>query len=194
MKETFFDGYKSHNYSAKWDVPAEHNLNYGRIPVSIKTAKYPTSIGLGDAIRQFETDQDFLFIVGFWSQEADFKRIVNVSHVTVKKDLWRSLWGCVTYEALKELDNLIKNTNLHYFEARSKAQQLKRIPPLSQCPITLNPKIDSKTQRRLQCSIGFDLFFKKIAVGFSDKAVKEPTLWGVNVPPPWTSGSRKFNR
>lgn len=59
VKETFFEPFKA-NYAQKWDVPAEHNclcevpLDLRGLPVSIKTAKFGSPIGLGDAARQFK--------------------------------------------------------------------------------------------------------------------------------------------
>ena len=84
VKNTFFSGYKG-GYSDKWDIPCEFNKKYGGIPVSIKTAKYGSTIGLGDACRQFDTKENFLMIVGFWKQEGRYKRIVNASAVIVEK-------------------------------------------------------------------------------------------------------------
>src|SRR3989338_8737605 len=186
VKNTFFNGYRG-GYSDKWDVPQEFNKKYGGLPVSIKTAKYGSTIGLGDARRQFDTTEDFLMIVGFWKQEGKYKRIVNATAVVVEKELWTELWKPVTLEDLIKLDSLIKNTGLHYTKIRKMAQDLKKQKPYSLCEITLNPKIDSKTQRRLQCGIRFGLYFGKIAPGSSSEISKTPTLWKVEVPKPWES-------
>ena len=102
IKDTFFNGYRG-GYSDKWDVPVEFNSK-NKLPVSIKTAKYGSTIGLGDAIRQFNTNEDFLLIVGFWKQEGKLKHIVNVSAVVVKKEVWKNLWLPIKFDNLKKLD------------------------------------------------------------------------------------------
>ena len=74
------------------------------------------------------------------------------------------------------------------------AQDLKKTTPFFLSKITLNPKIDSKTQRRLQCGIKFNLYFEKLAVDISSEAINNPSIFGVIVPNPWKSESRKFNK
>lgn len=191
VKDTFFNGYRG-GYSDKWDVPMKFNKK--GLPVSIKTAKYGSTIGLGDAIRQFSTDEDFLLIVGFWKQEGKLKRIVNASSVIIKKDDWKDLWVPIKLIDLQKLDSLIKNMNIGHKEVRIMAQDLKKTTPYSLAKITLNPKIDSKKQRRLQCGIKFNLYFEKFATNTSSEIIENPSLFGVNVPPPWKSEGRKFNR
>jgi len=193
VKNTFFNGYKG-GYSDKWDVPREFNKKHGGLPISIKTAKYGSTISLGDARRQFDTKEEFLMIVGFWKQEGIYKKIVNVTSVVVKKELWAKLWEPIVLEDLIKLDSLIKNTSLHYTKVRKMAQDLKKQKPYLLCKITLNPKVDSKTQRRLQCGIKFGLYFEKIAFKNSPEINKNPTLWGIDVPKPWESGSRIFHK
>lgn len=64
VKNTFFTEVES-TYTQKWDIPKEHNSGdklpqqLRNIPVSIKMAKFGSPIGLGDAIRQFNIDEDF---------------------------------------------------------------------------------------------------------------------------------------
>lgn len=193
VKDTFFDSYRG-GYSDKWDIPAKFNKKFGNLNVSIKTAKYGSTIGLGDALRQFDINDDFLIIVGFWKQNGKYKKIVNVSSVVVNSKVWRKLWQPVNFTELIKLDRLIKNTSLHYTVVRKMAQDLKKINPYSLCKITLNPKIDSKTQRRLQCGIKFHLYFEKIAIKHSSKIVENPSLFDITVPEPWESNSRKFNK
>lgn len=193
VRDTFFEEYKT-TYSAKWDIAKEANKKYGNLPISIKTAKYGSSIGLGDAIRQISIDEEFILLVGFWKQEGDFKRIVNVSATEINLTLWKSLWKPLTLKEISILDKLIKSYDIHYSEIRKLAKGMKTNKPYCDCSITLNPKIDSKIQRRLQCSIGFKLYFNTIAVGVSSEAQERPKLWGVEVPEPFESGSRIFNR
>jgi hypothetical protein len=56
--------------------------------------------------------------------------------------------------------------------------------------ITLNPKIDSRVQRRLQCSLSFDKLFSHLAPDASRAAADSPELWGGRVPAPFYSPPR----
>ena len=57
VRDTFFDGY-SGSYMQKWDIPPDANTHasvptaFRSIPVSIKTAKLGSPIGLGDVLRE----------------------------------------------------------------------------------------------------------------------------------------------
>lgn len=110
IRRTFFDGYQPLAYTQKWDIPASVNLRYGGVPVNPKATKYGTPVGLGDALRQYQVDEPFLLIIGYWEQETpETKRFVKVISPTVSVALWRRLWEPVTLEDLQRLDALIKN-------------------------------------------------------------------------------------
>lgn len=194
VRETFFAGYQSDSYTSEWDVNKQSNINYGGVPVSIKTAKYGNSIGLGDALRQFRISEDFLLITGFRRQEDGNKRFVNIvaAHITVAT--WQSLWNPITEADLLKLDSTIKNRELTYEEARVSAQQIKSQPPFTKAQMTVNPKIDSKTQRRLQCTLGFSTLFSVIALEAEQLVVDTPKLFGVESMGPISSNPRVFNR
>lgn len=192
IRTTFFDGYQPARTTQKWDIPAAANRRHGGLPVNPKAARYGTALGLGDALRQFDIDEPFILVAGFWRQEGPTKRFVNVTAVTIHPETWRLLWGPVTRADLERLDALIKDRSLDYREARRRAHALNATPPFSEALITLNPKIDSKTQRRLQCSLRFDHFFDLLA-GDADRDESDiPSLWGVPLPGGLTSAPRAF--
>ena len=74
-RNTFFGKYLG-NYMQKWDIPASENkepevpIEWRDFPVSIKTAKWGSPIGLGDAIRQRKINESFVMIAGFWRQRT----------------------------------------------------------------------------------------------------------------------------
>lgn len=195
IKENFFINSEG-KYSDKWDIKPECNINpvlpkeFHHLPVSIKTAKNKSPIGLGDAIRQYDIDSDFLLIVGFWKQANSFKFFVSVEAARIELKVWKNLWSPLKRDALIYLDSSIKDTNHNYSDVRKIAQGIKR--DLPQTKIVLNPKIDSKRQRRLQCSLPYNIFWSEIVK-------KEPyenlsaSFFNVNVPNPIKSLPRKFN-
>ena len=193
LRDTFFGGYKPQNYTQKWDIPATANPDHGRIPVNPKATKHGTPIGLGDAVRQFEINETFLLIVGFWEQVTHAeKRWTNVQAVTVAPENWKKLWLPVTQADLDRLNGIIKDKSLSLEEARKRAQEIKSKPPFTLAVIQVNPKIDS-SQRRLQCSLRFDDFFKHLAPEASSATLPKPQVFGVAVPAQFESAPRKIS-
>jgi hypothetical protein len=181
VRDTFFDGYRPPGYTQKWDIPAEVNTRHGGIPVNPKAARYKGPVDLGDALRQFDIDEPFWLIIGYWEDADGSRKIVAITAVRVEPDTWRKLWGGITRTDLEKLDAEIKDRSLTPEEARKRAQAIKRQPPFTDAAITLNPKIDSKTQRRLQCSLSFPQVFRLLAPDESPRPQPVPALWGT----PW---------
>ncbi len=192
VRDTFFDGYRPPNYTQKWDIPAAINRNFGGVPVNPKAAKYGTPVDLGDALRQFKIEEPFILVIGFWRQEGDEKRFVNIVAPRIDPEAWRTLWGPVTLADLQRLDAVIKDKSLTPEQARAAASKIKNSPPFTQSVIVVNPKIDSKTQRRLQCSLRFVDVFKHLVPGGNPAMQDDPALWGVAFPTTVASKSRVF--
>jgi len=194
VRTTFFNGYKPPGYTQKWDIPAAINREHGGLPVNPKATKYRSSVDLGDALRQFDIDEPFILIIGYWVQEGDAKRIVNIVAPVITPATMRKLWGDITREDLVRLDSLIKDRSLDYREVRKQAQAMKKSHPFNTSIITLNPKIDSKGQRRLQCSLSFGKVFEHLAPGADDGIQDPPVLWGVPFTETIASRSRSFDK
>jgi hypothetical protein len=192
VRDSFFEGYVPPGYTQKWDIPAAANKAHGGVPVNPKATKYATPVDLGDALRQFAIAEPFILVIGYWQQEGDAKRFVNIVALLITPEQWRKLWGPVTRADLEKLDALIKDRSLDYREARERAQAMKRAAPFNQSVIVLNPKIDSKTQRRLQCSLRFEDVFKFLAPDADRKPQERPVLWGVEFPRTVDSKPREF--
>jgi hypothetical protein len=190
LRDTFFGGYEPQGYTQKWDIPASANLDHGRVPVNPKAAKHGTAVGLGDAMRQFEINEPFLLIVGFWEQvTTEEKRWVNVQAPLVQPEQWQKLWGNITRTDLERLITAIKDKSLSIDEARTKAKELKAQPPFDSAIIELNPKIDS-SQRRLQCSLSFDAFFDHLAPKAERGKLDSPSVFDVPLPAQFLSQPR----
>lgn len=190
VRDTFFGGYKPASYTQRWDVPASANRDHGGVPVNPKAIKHGTAVDLGDALRQFEIDESFMLVIGFWEQDGDVKRIVNIIAPTITPEQWRKLWGPVTYADLRRLDALIKDPGPSVEELRKRALRVKNSPPFTQAVIQVNPKIDDHGQRRLQCSIRFSDVFKHLAPDADPKPQARPALFGVEYPGPIASPPR----
>ncbi len=81
-------------------------------PVNPKAGKYGTSVDLGDALRQFDTAEPFILVLGFWRQEVDEKIFVNLVAPRIEPAVWKKLWGAVTRADLEKLDAVIKDRSL----------------------------------------------------------------------------------
>ena len=180
IKKVFFDIY----YTSEWDIPKELNPSKKGGPISIKTAKWKGSVYFGDAIRQFDIKTDFTLIVGFWTKISEKKKIVKITESIIPKSEWRKFWGSISKEDLLKLDKCIKDRSKNFRIARLEAQKIKKLLNPKSCIITLNPKIDSKNQRRLQCSLPFNKFFKYIVKKPEPTEDKEFILWGRKIEPP----------
>lgn len=211
IKKTFFESYVQTTHTHKWDALsvkfksryAVYTSAFSGLPVSLKMCKYGNSIALGDALRQYENDEDFLIIIGFWKQQGNVKKMVAVEAAKVRAGEWKDLFASQplpeeeseveivveeitektkgndpVWTKLNHLDSIIKKTP-HYKDARKLAGQEKKT--FRNLGVTLNPKIDSKTQRRLQCSLGFGTFSTKF-VKRKIQSFSDCTLWGESVP------------
>lgn len=192
IRQTFFGGYQPEGYTQKWDIPAEANRDHGGIPVNPKAIKYGAPVGMGDALRQFDSDENHLLILGFWDQTNGDKRFVKAAVIEMTPELHRKLWAPIDRASLEALDAVIKNRELPVTEVRKMAQEMKNRPPFSEAIMQVNPKIDTKGQRRLQCSIRFADVFKHLAPEVSPQREERPTLFGVEIPKVRDSGPRTF--
>lgn len=195
--DTFFNGYRPSGYTQKWDIPAEANRlpepALAGLPINPKATKFGAPVGLGDALRQFDIEEPFILVLGYWEQPApEEKRFVKILAPRVDPKIWRALWGPVTRADLERLDLVVKDRSVPPEEARRRAQAMKSRPPFSECVFVLNPKIDSKTQRRLQCSLRYEDVRKHLAPGSAFGPDEIPALWGVPFPGDFASAPRTF--
>ena len=120
VRDHFFSGYAG-TYMQKWDVHPDHNIHdavpiqFQKLPVSVKTAKLGSPIGLGDILRQRQIDHDFLMIVGFWEQRTKTEKwIVDIGCASFLAADWQSLWGQLTLAEIHQIDAVVKNMGEHY--------------------------------------------------------------------------------
>ena len=182
VRDTFFGGYRPAGNTQRWDVPASSNADHGGVPVTLKTARLGATVELGDALRQYAVDEPFMLVVGFWEPAGDAKRFVNIVAPVIPPELWRKLWGPVTFADLQRLDALIKDTGPTVEEIRRRALAIRNSPPFNQAIIQVNPRIDERGQRHLQCSLRFRDVFMHLAPDANQGAQERPTIFGIEYP------------
>ncbi len=175
VADTFFGGYRPEGATQKWDIPASANQDHGGIPVNPKATKDGSPVGFGDALRQYDINEPFLLIVGFWRQDGETKRFLRSLVARVEPSAWRALWGDIRRKDLLELDRIVKDTSRPIAEVRREVLRRKKEEPFASAAIQVNPKID-RSQRRLQCSITAARLFAVFAPG-------GPEIFGVPIPP-----------
>jgi hypothetical protein len=91
-----------------------------------------------------------------YMQLADTRRIKEVIELDVNAEFHATLFGNATREEIAALDTYIKSIPAHGRTAEHQAtykQMAATLKARSGGWVTYNPKVDSKAQRRLQCSI-----------------------------------------
>jgi hypothetical protein len=141
------------DYTGPWDVPTIYDSELN-LPTSIKTSKGRT-IGLSDARRFLKINEPFRLIFSQYVQKDGIKHFKEIREYIITVDVLRQIIGDLTYDFVEFFHNELKKFpegKENAILARKKAREIKRESTYKSL-LKLNPKIDSKDQRRLQCSI-----------------------------------------
>ena len=142
--------------TAGFDIEAKFDKERG-LPTLIKVTGN-NIIGLADARSFWKIDDSIRLLVGHYSQDKDMKVFHTIYEFFLDKNLLENLKAEVPLNVIANFHDGLSLKNFpkgQYINARQWAQAEKtKIETLyPHCKITFNPKIDSKTQRRLQCSV-----------------------------------------
>lgn len=154
IKSTVFGVDGKEKYTAIHDIPRSRNTLNPNENISIKTTGN-SLLCMGDALRvfEYEPDVEHTCIVIQYVQRGEEKVLTHVYELDLtQRDV---LWGSVTKQDIEELDRLVRSmpANRRDPDIDKAITQKKRELNTKSGAIRFNPKIDSKTQRRLQCSI-----------------------------------------
>ena len=142
------------------DIECEQNKFNKNENISIKTS-CSACVECGDIIRIFKYDftrQNTIILVLLAQSSPTEKTIKEVIEINYTEKLHNLLFGSITLEELEEYVNLVKsipsgkNTDKTYLKNKKELQQKH------QMNLSINPKVDSKSQRRVQCKIPLKLF------------------------------------
>jgi len=141
-------------YTAVHDIPRSRNTLNPNENISIKTTGN-SLLCMGDALRVFdyEPEVEHTCIVIQYAQRWEEKVLTHVYELDLTQR--EVLWGSVTKQDIEELDRLVRSmpANRRDADIDRAITQKKRELNAKSGAVRFNPKIDSKTQRRLQCSI-----------------------------------------
>ena len=151
---------------------------------SVKTAK-GNKVDCGDILRRMN-EKEYDVIVGVWDQVGDRKIFHTEYTFHIKSEDYDKLWGSMKYELVEEYDTFIKSIPAGreaQQNTKIKRQVLKNAISDKKALMVIHPKVDSKKQRRVQCSFKID---EMIASGV-EYAKKD-----INIT--IKSSARKFNK
>lgn len=157
IKEKVFGLNPLKNDTKKYDINFDENKFNQNENISIKTTGN-NSVAFADIIRFFNADFDkkYTIILIKYSQSKDYKNITEVLEIEYTEKIKKFLFGSITEKELSDYVDLIKsishgkvpvNTKKNYKEIK------KNLEKRFNMNITINPKVDSKKQRRVQCTI-----------------------------------------
>lgn len=178
-------------YTAVHDVDRNRNTLNSNENVSIKTAGN-TTLCMGDALRVFdyETGVEHTCVALQYVQREQRKILTSVYELDLTKR--EILWKNVTKQDVEELDRLVRSmpANKRDAEIDKAIKQKKKELNAKSGAIKFNPKIDSKTQRRLQCSIPKFATYPELI----KSSTTQPIVRGVEISASIESGRRVRNR
>ena len=179
--------------TASFDIEARFDKRRG-LPTSIKSTASEV-IGLSDARRFWSVNEDYRMIVGPFEQRVGIKKFAKIHEFLLDQEILQSLRGDVS---LAEVQAFHEGLALKVFvagthdKARRWAKGQNKIFASRNCAIVLNPKIDSKTQRRLQCSVSLRILIKYCA-GKGLHIVHDEWIGDLRLPLELNSSAREFD-
>ena len=139
------------------DISRCNNIFNPNENVSIKsTGSYV--ISCGDVLRFHDYDFSLIntLITLKWVQEGDLKRIERIYEIDYNQDCHAFLFGCCPRNVIQDYVSYIKSIPKGVVSDTKRKEYVslaKEIRERYNCYIRFNPKVDSKEQRRVQCSI-----------------------------------------
>ena len=149
-----YDSMKDNGYTSSMDIVKGLHSDKD---VSIKTAK-GRKVDCGDILRR-RSETEYDIIIGVWDQVGDRKIFHTEYTFHIKPEHETLLWGRMSYEKLREFNEYIKSIpegRTAQQETKVERQVLKTITEDADAQMKIHPKVDSKKQRRVQCSVNID--------------------------------------
>lgn len=157
IREKVFGLPKCKNDTKKYDICCEENKYNFTENISIKTSSN-NNIDCGDILRFFngEFNNKYTILLIRYIQINNQKKINEIIEIDYNLELRNYLFGSITEDILTNYVNSIKSIPDGPVITELK-QTYKKIKTELQneynMNINISPKVDSKTQRRVQCSI-----------------------------------------
>lgn len=174
------------NDTKKFDIACHENKFNHSENISIKTSGC-NNIDCGDIVRFYDRDKnnkDITIMLIRYSQINNQKNINEIMEINYNEQMKNILFGDVTRDVLESYVKHVKDipsgivsdeTKKDYKNKKNEIQEQYKMR------INISPKVDSKSQRRVQCSITkIDELFEKYPQ-FIISRTKEPVIRGVSI-------------
>ena len=151
LSKVEYDALKENGYTSGMDIMKGLMSPYD---YSIKTSKGNT-VDCGDILRRRQ-ETDYNLVVGCYSQVGDNKVFYSEYTFYIRPEHESILWGRMNYNQLAEYVDYIKNIPAGreaQQETKTERTVLKNCIEDKNALFKIHPKVDSKKQRRVQCSV-----------------------------------------
>lgn len=149
-----YDKLKPNGYTSSFDLVEGINVSYN---ASIKTTGKKT-VECADILKRME-ESEYRLIVACYQQRGSNKVFHTEYEFFITPEDYIKLWGTMTYESVKSFVDFVKNIPNGREGQKNTLKERKSLQQKVQCKKSLmkiNPKVDSKNQRRVQCSFKLD--------------------------------------
>ena len=151
LSKADYDALKENGYTSGMDIMKGLLSAYD---YSIKTSQ-GNKVDCGDILRRRQ-ETDYNLVVGCYSQVGDNKVFYSEYTFYIRPEHERKLWGKMNYNQLAEYVDYIKNIPAGrdaQQETKTERTVLKNCIEDKNALFKIHPKVDSKKQRRVQCSV-----------------------------------------
>ena len=149
-----YDKLKANGYTSPFDLAKGLKVEYD---ASIKTTGGNT-ICCSDLLRMMQ-HRDYRLIIGCYNQVGKTKVFHTQYEFFIQPKDYSMLWGKMDYQLVESFVDFVK-TIPHGPDAQKDTKSVRdSFQKQVQCEealFTINPKVDSKKQRRVQCSLKLD--------------------------------------
>tara|TARA_R110000772_G_scaffold99174_3_gene198932 strand:- start:40576 stop:41232 length:657 start_codon:yes stop_codon:yes gene_type:complete len=142
-------------YTSKWDIMEGIHSDSN---VSVKVTK-SDGIGFGDILRLYKAtkEEPFTLVVGcFFQKSKTIKSYYEILEIYFEPKYHKLLWGGITLKEIESFVDYVKNISpgkesqsINQKIWKEKREDMYKKRGL----ISIDAKIDSKTQRRVQCGV-----------------------------------------
>ena len=158
LSKVEYDALKENGYTSGMDIMKGLMSAYD---YSIKTSKGNT-VDCGDILRRRQ-ETDYNLVVGCYSQVGDNKVFYSEYTFYIRPEHESILWGRMNYNQLAEYVDYIKSIPAGreaQQETKTERTVLKNCVEDKKALFKIHPKVDSKKQRRVQCSLNIKELLK----------------------------------
>lgn len=196
IRERVFELDACKNDTKKFDIDSHQNKFDSSENISIKTSKNK-GFGGGDILRFFQINEKCTIILIRYNQIGGSKIISEILEIDYNQKMKDYLFGDVTLEVITEYVNLVKSISPGRVDNDVKKIYKSRKLEIERdynMVISINPKVDSKNQRRVQCSVNdIDAVLEKLPECLISRT-ESAEIRGVSISESIQSDPRKRNK